>query len=100
MIGGAGFFGGTDYSDWPLEPIELVDGVPFLITRGYVLGGLPEADEWYLHYCETNCDWSNSHYAIKTDQQKREALYKLLASPKWKRPLDTSEREFLSEQIQ
>src|SRR5262245_10457955 len=35
LIGAAHFLGGTDYKDWPLEPIELVDGVPFLITRGY-----------------------------------------------------------------
>ena len=100
MIGGASFFGGTDYVDWPLEPIELVDGVPFLITRGYVLGGFPEPDEWYLRYCETNCDWSGFRFTTQSEAQKRHALSKLLMSPKWKSPLDRSETRFLAEQIQ
>src|SRR5262245_47911083 len=38
-MGGATFFGGTSYADWPLEPIELVDGVPFLISGSYRIGG-------------------------------------------------------------
>ena len=99
-IGAASFFGGTDYPDWPLEPIALVDGVPFLITRGYALGGMAEPDEWYLCYCETNCDWSSFRYTIKTEQQKRDALNRLVASPKWKTPLDKYEWEFFAEQIQ
>src|SRR5581483_2244888 len=94
---GQGFFlGGTDYSDWPLEPIELVDGVPFLITNGYLLAGRSEAEDMYVHYCETNCDWSGFRYTIKTEQQKRDALNKLINSPKWKMPLDKNEQEFLT----
>lgn len=100
MIGGAGFLGGTDYQDWPLEPIELVDGVPFLITRGYEMAGFPEPDEWYLRYCETNCDWSGFRYTIKSKSQKRDALRKLLSSPKWKTPLDADETQFFAKQIQ
>lgn len=99
-IGAARFFDGTDYSDWPLEPIELVDGVPFLITRGYMLGGLAEPDEWYLRYCEKDCEWSSFRYSIKTERQEREALGALLASPKWKKPLDTYEQSVLEGQIQ
>ena len=99
MLGGPALLGGTDYSDWPLEPIELVDGVPFLITRGYFLGGKAEPDEWYLHYCETNCEWSTFHYAARTARQKQDALNKLILSPKWKKPLDAYEREFLAKQI-
>lgn len=99
MLGGPSLLGGTDYSDWPLEPIELVDGVPFLITRGYFLAGKAEPDEWYLNYCETNCDWSNFRFTLKTERQKQEALNKLLASPKWKKPLDVYERKFLTKQI-
>jgi hypothetical protein len=101
MIGGASFFGGTDYADWPLEPIELVDGVPFLITRGYVIGGVPEPDEWYLRYCETNCDWSDFRYTTKNQAQKREALSKLLTSAKWRMlALDSQEQQFFSRQIE
>ena len=36
-VGSAGFIiRGTTYSDWPLEPIELIDGVPFrIVLREY-----------------------------------------------------------------
>lgn len=100
MIGAASFFGSTDYADWPLEPIELVDGVPFLITRGYLLKGEAEPAESYLRHCMTNCDWSTVPFREPTAKQIRDALDKLLASGKWKRPLDTYEREFLSAQIE
>jgi hypothetical protein len=100
MIGGALFLGGTNYSDWPQEPIELVDGIPFLITYGYVVGGLPESDESYLQYCETHGDWSTFRYSVKTAQQKRDALNKLFASDKWKTTLTDSERKSLAEQIE
>jgi hypothetical protein len=100
LIGGAHFFGDTDYPHWPLEPIELVDGVPFLITQGYVLGGVPESADAYLQYCMTNCDWSTARFREPTAKQKRDALAKLVTSSKWKRPLDTYERGFLSAQIE
>ena len=94
------FIGGTGYSDWPLEPIELVDGVPFLITRGYVLAGRPEADDQYLSYCETHTDWNDLQYAVRTKQQRQAALAKLVTSPKWKTPLSDEEHQFLARQIE
>jgi hypothetical protein len=99
-LGGAFFLRGT-YSDWPLEPIEIVDGVPFLIVTGYLVGGVPEPEEQYLRYAETHADWSTTRYTLKTPQQKLEALEKLFASPKWRDPpLDASDRELLRRQIQ
>jgi hypothetical protein len=92
--------GGTDYSDWPLEPMELVDGVPFLITRGYKLGGEAEPACSYVRYCIANCDWNTVPFREPTAKQMRAALDKLLASGKWKRPLDSYEREFLAAQIE
>ena len=99
-IGGALFMGGTDYSDWPLEPIELIDGVPFVISRGYVIGGKPENDDEYVRYCETHADWSDLQYAVPTKQQEQAALAKLVRSQKWKIPLTDKERELLSRQIE
>ena len=100
MIGGALFLGGTSYGDWPREPIEVVDGIPFLIANGYMLAGLPESDEAYLQYCETQGEWSSFHYTLKTRQQKHAALNELLASHKWKATLSDGERKFLSDQIE
>ena len=99
-IGGALFMGGTDYSDWPLEPIELIDGVPFVISRGYVIGGKPENDDEYVGYCETHADWSELQYAVPTKQQEQAALATLVTSQKWKIPLTNKERELLSRQIE
>jgi hypothetical protein len=100
MLGRAGFLGGTGYPDWPLEPIELVNGVPFLITRGYSLFGQAETPEAYLRYCIANCDWSAIRFRKPTGKQRRYALAKLLASVKWKHPLNPCERGFLSAQIE
>jgi hypothetical protein len=99
MIGGAFFFGATDYSDWSLEPIEVVDGVPFKIVRGYVLGGFPEPASSYLNYCMTACDWNRTAFREATAKELQAALDKLLSSPKWKQPLDEYDRAFLSDQI-
>ena len=100
MIGGAVFLAGTTYNDWRLEPIELVDGVPFVIVRGHMLAGQPESPESYFEYCMANCDWSTFQYREQTPSQMRAALAKLLASPKWKRPLDQHEREGLEKQVE
>jgi hypothetical protein len=99
LIGAAHFLGKTDYAAWPLEPIELVDGVPFLITRGYSLGGQAEPAGKYLAYCLRNCDWREAKLGPRTEAEKQKALAKLLVSPKWKAALTDGEKEFLSSQI-
>jgi hypothetical protein len=95
------FFGDTTYSDWPLEPIELVDGYPFWIVRGFNMGGARSGDaaSRFVSYCVTNCEWNKFKYRQMSINEKRAALEKLLRSPKWKRPLDQAERSILSLQI-
>jgi hypothetical protein len=99
MIGGAFFPGGTDYQDWPLEPIELVDGVPFVIVGSYMLGGRAESADSYISYCIKNCDWNDFRFKEKNEKELQAALEKLLSSPKWKTPLGNQEKEFFSTQI-
>jgi len=98
LIGAPVFLADTEVSDWPLEPVELIDGVPIVITIGYILGGEPEPASSYLKYCMANCDWSPVRYADITRDQVRDAMSKLFASPKWKRPLTQFERDFLAAQ--
>lgn len=98
-IGAADFLGGTDYAEWPLEPIELVDGVPFVITHGYSVRRKPEPSELYLKYCIEHCDWNSAKFERKTSKEKQQSLDKLLASRKWKAQLTDAEKEFLSSQI-
>lgn len=100
-LGLPSYLGGTSSSDWPLEPLEIVDGVPFVIVEAYTLGGFPEPEELYLRYCESNAEWSNFQFTIKTKQQEEKALLKLIfESPKWRRPLYDSDRDFLWKQIE
>ena len=74
-LGAAVFLGGTTYADWPLEPIELVDGVPFVITWGYeILGeGLPP--EFYLRYCMTSCNWNTFRFREQSRAEMRTAVW-------------------------
>jgi hypothetical protein len=99
-IGGAVFLADTSYADWPLEPIELVDGVPFVITSGYILIGEPELPEEYLDYCMVNCEWGTLRYRERGSAEMHAALAKLLNSSKWHRPLKDQERGRLTEQIE
>jgi hypothetical protein len=90
------------FKQWPLEPIELVDGVPFAVVVGYGYEGWvnPSGAELYVRYCATNCDWSSTRFTMNTRAQKEAALRKLLSSPKWERPLEGWEREYLTKQVE
>lgn len=100
LIGSVGFLGGTDYNDWPLDPFEIIDGVPFVVTNGsFSLHGFPESDKKYLEYCITECDWNDLKFVPKSEKEYKLALNKLLALKKWKRPLTSGERNCLQTQI-
>jgi hypothetical protein len=99
-IGSAEFLGGTDYSDWPLEPIEIINGIPFLIVRGYSVAGKSELASSYLEYCIASCIWSTLRYELKSDAETRTAVNSLIASSKWKTQLSEEEIEWLFSQIQ
>jgi hypothetical protein len=99
MIGGAVFFGATDYDDWLKEPIEIVDGIPFVITRGYFLGGLPESAAAYLEYCEDNCQWNELIYILPSQDEKEGALKKILELDKWIEPLSQYDVQFFMDQL-
>jgi hypothetical protein len=94
------YIGGTGPKDWSLEPIEVVHGVPFLITTSYGLYGAPPDPEEYLEYCMTNCNWNTFRYEHKSNSKLNSALNTILNSPKWKRPLREDEKEWLTAQIQ
>lgn len=98
-IGGASFFGGTDYKNWLTEPIEIVDEVPFLITRGYSLGGVPESSLSYLNYCIENGEWTSIKYSIKNEEEMKNSLNKFLSSNKWKSKLSTFDKTFFENQV-
>jgi hypothetical protein len=93
-----GLPGDTTPSDWPLEPIEIVDGVPFFIPCSYFGVGMFEPGK-YVQYCVDECDWSSFRFAPKSKEEKRKALEKLLCAPKLKGKLDKGEQDMFAAQI-
>ena len=96
-LGGPVFVYTSVMEDWPLEPITLVENVPFLIVDGYVLGGLPESSKSYLQYCYDKCQWSERDYSQSDQDTLNAALGKLLADKKDQ--LGEYSTEFLSMQV-
>ena len=99
ILGQPAFLGRTDASDWPLVPMDIVDGVPFCIVGGYMLAGTPELASQYLEYCVQECDWNSQTFTPKSSDEKQAAVEKLLASQKWKGGLDAQDKEYLEAQI-
>lgn len=99
LIGAACFLGDTTYKDWPLEPISIHEGVPFLVVWGYELAGVPERASWYLEYCVRSCDWSDTGFRLHSNEELEAALESFLQSGPWNRPLDEREIDFLRSQI-
>jgi len=64
-----------------------------------LLAGHPESADSYLKCCKESCNWNTFEYKKKSDEEKAEALKKLLSSKKWKEPLDGTDREFLASQM-
>ena len=96
-LGGPIFVDGGKIADWPLEPITLIDNVPFVVVRGYVLGGRPESIKSYLGYCFEKCQWSNRDYSKFDQKVLNAALSKLLIDKKEK--LSQNSSEFLAMQV-
>lgn len=99
MIGAAGFAGNTDYEDWPLEPIEIINDIPFLITSGYSLGGRPESSIMYLEYCIKNGEWTKNNYSVKNIKELKYGLKLLFTSKKWNTELTSYNIAFFEKQI-
>jgi hypothetical protein len=98
MIGGAAFLGKTNYSDWPLEPITIYQGIPILITRGYILAGYAEPSLNYLRYCQTECQWNDFPFLSLADSEISERLQKFIDSYPWKQSIEKWDRDFLLNQ--
>ncbi len=93
-IGEPVVIGGRD--NFPLEPIEMVNGIPFLVVSGYKLVEVPEPADTYLNYCLSECDWGTFKYTPKAVPEKTMALEKL----NWKTPLSSIEMGFVASQLE
>lgn len=97
-LGLQAFFGESDEDQWPLNPITIEGGAPFLVTFGYSIFGRDIFAWEYLVYCIERCAWSTTAFRPLAAAEKAAALEALIDSPKWKRPLQDREREALAAQ--
>jgi hypothetical protein len=94
------FLGDTTEECWPLQPIHLYQGVPFLVVKGWSVAGLPELATSYLAYSVLSGIW-NEHPFMLIEQQDVVALtQEFIQHGPWRRPLDASEQSFLLSQAE
>jgi hypothetical protein len=87
-------------TDWPSEPIEIVDGVPFLIPSYlHIAVGSYAPPSAYVRYCEKECDWNTQRFKLRSKKEIRNALEKFLALPKLKGKVVDAFRSSLEKQI-
>jgi hypothetical protein len=88
----------TKDTHWPLSPIEVVDGVPFLVVRRYMRAGEAEPSAHYVQFCIENCDWSSVRFSRVDEIAVAASLRKMLASSKWEAPLSDAQVRNLTNQ--
>ena len=70
-------------ADWPFYPLAESKGIFFVLSRGYMLAGVPEDPRHYLDYCQANGRFRSKALKIPTAAQSAEALRALVASQAW-----------------
>lgn len=99
LLGNPDYLNGTDEVDWPLTPVELIEGIPFLVVKGYALKGTPESPAAYLDYCIEHGKWNRFRFKQPTGEEKQLALIKLISSKKLTGKLSKEEQQFLQNQL-
>lgn len=79
MVGGADI--APPPSTFPLFPLALSHGLPFLLITGYTLDGLPQSPEDHLAYCEQRCRLRDA--PLSPDASPITAVNALIADPRW-----------------
>lgn len=100
IIGQPNYVGHANGSiTWPLAPIALVNGVPFMVEIGVFGTGVPESPLHYLDYCLANCDWNPTQYQPHTKAELKSALKKLMGSPPLQGKMDAWDSKKLTDQL-
>jgi hypothetical protein len=99
LVGSPWFLGETNSDDWPLEPIHIWKGVPFMITWGYSLSGIAESAPQYLAYCIQNGVWNDEAFVIPARDQLKAIAEEFIQKGPWRRPLDEREKKFIRAQV-
>ena len=97
LIGDPSFFGGNH---WPLEPIAVYEGIPILVTHGYVLDEAAESSRDYLQYCVDRCSWRQAPYSARAPEELKKIVDQWLSKQKWPQSLDAEEQRFFTSQAE
>ena len=87
-LGGSDFYGGTDYSDWPLEPITIFKGLPICISKLYWGSWDYRTVEDYLEYCVRECEWNDFKYELIEDELILERVKEFIGIFPWREELN------------
>lgn len=68
----------------PRYPLALVRGVPLLLARGFVLGGLAESPEGHLAFCAEHCRLRSE--PLRPPDDPTGLVDEVLAASWWQRP--------------
>lgn len=68
----------VDKGDWPLDPIALVDGIPFLVSPRYHSKNREESAAEYLDWCLEHCDWNPVRHVNVDKAAAEQALNRLM----------------------
>ncbi len=68
--------------EWPLFPLVLVNGIPFLMIEGYMLAGVAESPLVHLEYCNKECVLRSEPLGPLTNAVG--AVKQLVESESWK----------------
>jgi len=90
----------SDFNHFNLEPIIIVDGVPFWIVKMYLLNGKQESSSEYLAYCIKNLEWNPFRFKCSTKENSESAYNNLIEIHLNRKNLDSSELKFLHNQIE
>jgi len=85
---------------WPLDPIILVDGIPFFIENRSMIAEVTDSSKIELeHYVARMLPWTSFRYSTATLEERRKALVKLVNEHSWPRQLTGKEIMFLTDQV-
>lgn len=78
-------FNTMKFSDWPVYPLAESNGVYFVLSEGYRIGGQPEDPRDYIKYCQREGMFRKEYLIIPSEKEAEKALDSLLKTEVWKK---------------
>jgi hypothetical protein len=69
---------------WPLYPVAESEGVFFVLSEGYILGGVAERVTDYIDYCSTTGNFRKTKVEVPTHEEAMRAFDSFKNEQRWK----------------